>query len=187
MQANATSELPATTDMGNGQLVYNIQTKELLINDAGTLKPVFQIGSSYATVEGKDSSVTTGSTTASSYTNTLTTTGIRGVSFVAPPSGLVLIHGMATGWNNNNNPSLLSVETRTGGTIGSGSVVLASDDNTASENHAGVNIPLRHKVMSRVSGLTAGTTYNAALTYRGIGGSTCFYNRRHVIVQPMQF
>lgn len=187
MQANLTTDLPASTDIGTGQLVYNIQTKELVLWDS-TFQVIHQVNPAYQTVEGKDTSVTNGSTTSNTFVNSLTTSGIRGVSFIAPPSGKVLVTGMAGGQNNNANPTFLSFEVRTGGTIGSGTVVLASNENTASENNSSdLNRAYRHKTMGLVTGLTAGTTYNACLTYRGTGASTFTYQRRIIIVQPLPY
>lgn len=187
MQANLTADRPASTDIGTGQMTYDLQTKELILFENSVQNVVYAVAPAYGTVEGKDTSVTNGTTTSSTFTNTLTTSGIRGVVFISPPSGKVLIHGAAGGSNNNNNQTFLSFEVRTGGTVGSGTVVLSSNENVASENLNEVNRISRHNVMGIVTGLTAGTTYNAALTYRGIGGSTNTYNRRHIVVQPLPY
>lgn len=186
MLATTTGQLPNTTnDIGTGQLVYNLQTKELVLNDSG-YQVVYQVAPAYQTVEGKDSSVTTGSTTSTTFTNTLTTTGIRGVSFIAPPSGKAVVHGLSSGWNSLAVHSFMSFEVRVGGTVGSGSVHLASNENTASEFLLTATDPARHKVMGLVTGMTAGSTYNACLTYR-VPSGTGSYARRHILVQPVPY
>lgn len=185
MQANLTADLPASSDIGTGQVVYNIQAKSLVVNDGG-YKTIYEVAPAAVTVQSKDSSVTTGSTTSTSFTNTLTTTGIRGVSFVAPPSGNAIVHGLASGWNSLAVHSFMSFEVRVGGTIGSGAVHLASDENTASEFLLTATDPARHKVMGLVTGMTAGSTYNACLTYR-VPSGTGSYARRHILVQPIPY
>jgi len=185
MQANLTADIPASTDIGTGQLVYNLQTKELTVFDSSH-NVIYQVNPASITVEGKDSSVTTGSTTSTTFTNTLTTTGIRGVSFVAPPSGKAIVHGLASGWNSLAVHSFLSFEVRVGGSVGSGAVHLASNENTASEFLLTATDPARHKAMGVVTGMTAGSTYNACLTYR-VPSGTGSYARRHILVQPIPY
>lgn len=186
IQANLTADRPASTDVGTGQLVYDIQTGEILLFSGGVYNNVWTLAPSAVTVQSKDGSVTTGSTTSTSFTNTLTTTGIRGVAFVAPPSGKVIVHALASGWNSLAVHSFLSFEVRVGGSVGSGSVHLASDENTASEFLLTATDPARHKAMGLVTGLTAGSTYNACITYR-VPSGTGSYARRHILVQPIPY
>lgn len=186
-RADLTSDLPSiATDVGDGQLAYNLQTNQLVLARSSAWNTVWEFSPAAVTVQAKDGAVATGNTTSTTFTNTLTTTGIRGVSFIAPPSGKVVVHGLASGWNNTNAHSFMSFEVRTGGTIGSGSVTLASDENTASEFLLDATAPARHKVMGLVTGLTVGSTYNACLTYR-VPSGTGSYARRHILVQPLPY
>lgn len=185
-RADLTADLPSlTTDVGDGQLAFNLQTNQLVLARSSAWNTVWEFNPAAVTVQSKDGAVTTGSTTSTTFTNTLTTTGIRGVSFVAPPNGKVVVHGLASGWNSAAVHSFMSFEVRVGGTIGSGAVQLASDENTASEFLLTATDPARHKVMGLVTGLTAGSTYNACLTYR-VPSGTGSYARRHILVQPTQ-
>lgn len=138
------------------------------------------------TVSDVDSSVTDGTTTSTSFVNTLTTTGIRGIAFTAPRSGKVSVSAQALGRNATvAQYALMDFEVRTGNVPGSGTLVRAADENTASatysdaaaSQHALVVIP------TLVSGLTPGDSYNASICYRATGG-TAAYNRRKIIVQP---
>lgn len=140
-----------------------------------------------APASSADTSVTDG-TTGSAYptfTNTLTTTGMLGVAFVAPPSGRVIVSFMTgEARTNTTAKALLSFEIKTGSTVGSGTLVYASDNATAQSaesDTANKNRALSGETL--VSGLTGGTTYNATLTYSVTGG-TGTYNRRSIIVDP---
>lgn len=137
-------------------------------------------------VSGDDTSVTSGQTTSTTFVNSLTTSGIRGIAFVAPPSGNVFIYGTAGAANNTiNDFTYLSFEVRAGNTVGSGTVFQASDENTASEHQStvAVNSTDRHVIIGLVTGLTPGTTYNTSLTYR-VNAGTGNWNRRRICVLP---
>src|ERR1044071_5530487 len=101
-----------------------------------------------------DTQNTDGTTTSTTYTSTLTGGTACGFSFVAPPSGKVRIYNNCE-LNNSGGFSLCTIRVRTGGTVGSGSdVVAASDNNTLFHN---TNIRLGISVL--VTGLAAGSTY----------------------------
>lgn len=186
MQANLTADLPATTDVGTGQLVYNIQTGELVLFSGGVYNNVWTLSPTAVTSVAKDTATTEGTTTSTTFTNTLTTTGIRGTTFIAPPSGKVQIQGQCSTYISGTASSYLSIEVRTGGTIGSGGITLASDENTASATLVATANTSRHAVIANVTGLTPGTTYNACLTYR-VSGSTGNYARRYLVVNPLPY
>lgn len=140
---------------------------------------------SIATQEAKDSSVTDGSTTATSFTNTLTTTGIRGVAFTAGALGGADVLWSMTGRNSTANAeSQSSFEVRTGSTPGSGTVVWAADANTAAATLSNAaNEGTFHSGIGTVTGLTAGGSYNVCIMYRTGGSGTAFYNRRRISVR----
>jgi hypothetical protein len=137
-------------------------------------------------VSAKDSSVADGTTTSTSFANSLTSTTMRGIQFTAPNSGTVLVSGSATGRNGTANQfSLMDFEVRQGSTIGSGTLIRASDENTTTSFQSD---SITHQgwlaiTPTIVSGLTPGAVYNALLTYRTTGGTSTF-NRRKITVDP---
>jgi hypothetical protein len=140
------------------------------------------------TVDAADNSVTDGTTTSVTFTNTLTTTGIRGVAFVAPTSGKVRVSVTCGGKNSTiNKYTLIDFEVRTGGTVGSGSVVRACDENTCSQVQSiAAGQVGQHSIAGRlVSGLTPGVTYNACIAYR-VDANTGTINRRVITVEPVR-
>lgn len=151
-------------------------------------------------VSAKDLAITNGSTNSvSTFVNSLTTTGIRGVSFIAPPSGKVRVMGAVGGFVAFSSASvatytLVDFEIRAGSTVGSGTVFRASDPNTCSQfQHVVLTATLcsggQHTVLDVVTGLTPGAVYNACLTYclnstgTGISGN---FNRRKIVVESVQ-
>jgi hypothetical protein len=134
--------------------------------------------------EGTTSNGTTSST---SFTNSLTTTGIHGVAFIAPPSGRVYVVGRALAGNNTAGAFVhLDVEVRVGATVGSGSVWRAANNNTASAFQSSTASQQATLIAnSLVTGLTPGAAYNAALCYFVTTGTNVgSYNRRHISVLP---
>ncbi len=103
-----------------------------------------------------------------------------GVAFVAPTTGRVLIH-YAAGIASTTGVTMVSPVVRTGGTVGSGStVVAASSDDQISHRSSPVD---RFGATTLVTGLTAGDTYNVRLEHFTSSG-TGTLQRRSVIVQP---
>jgi hypothetical protein len=107
-----------------------------------------------------------------------------GQSFVAPTSGAVLVIWAARIQSNTAAVrGLSSAEVRTGGTIGSGTVVSAAGDQSALETGAADRLQAsRHRL---VTGLTAGSTYNVSLWHKvsSAGNATIF--DRDVAVYPL--
>lgn len=139
------------------------------------------------TVDARDTNTTNGTTTSTSYTNSLTTTGIRGVKFNAPPSGKVMITATCNASGNTVNMfHFLGIEVREGAVIGSGSVFEATDENIASVTRVSVvTMDARHTVTILVEGLADSVNdYNACLTYRVTAGTGSF-NRRSIVVTPV--
>lgn len=144
-------------------------------------------GSPAVTVDANDTSVTNGTTTSTTFVNTLTTSGIRGVVFIAPPSGKVAITVSSGGFNNTiGQYTLTDFEVRVGGAvIGAGALVRASDENTASQfQSVAVNQAGQHSVTGLVSGLTPGATYNTSITCR-VTANTGTWNRRTIMCVPV--
>jgi hypothetical protein len=137
-------------------------------------------------VTSSDSTITSGTTTSVSYTNT-TTQGIRGVSFTAPASGSVVIFYAALTFHGTLSKSLaLDCEVRTGSTVGSGTLIRPSSDITAGiMQNAAAGQNLHCSGFAPVTGLTAGVVYNAAMTYKLIDAGTGTYYCRNLVVQPV--
>jgi hypothetical protein len=137
-------------------------------------------------VEDHDTAVTDGTTTSTSFTNSLTTTTVRGKAFTAPYSGIVKVSVSCSGRNSGAGGFVLvDFEVNAGSTIGSGTNFRLSDENNCAifqSDSAGQNGPL---VVSptKVSGLTPGTVYHAVITYRVTGGTGTF-NRRKITIEP---
>jgi hypothetical protein len=70
---------------------------------------------------------------------------------------------------------------RTGGTVGSGSVVTASAD--SSSVRSSTTALSRSGVSQLITGLTPGSTYNVRLDHR-VGAGTGTISSRSVIAQP---
>lgn len=130
---------------------------------------------------------TNGTTTSTFFVNTLTTTGIFGAVFIAPPSGAVLIIGRAVGGNNTAGLySLLDFSVKQNNVIGSGGTIRGTNNNTASVvQSATANNQSEHCVTDIVTGLDPGAVLNVALEYSAPSGGTATYNRRHVTVIPL--
>jgi hypothetical protein len=150
-------------------------------------------GFPYVTVDGVgagnntkvDTQNTSGTFTSAVYTASLTGAGAVacGFSFIAPKSGQVLIlnnchleHTVSTAtvW--------CSFRVRTGGTVGSGSDVLAVSD-SHSVHTDGVN-PDRKGSSKVVSGLTPGSTYNVQQLVKTDGGATATVKDKELIMVP---
>lgn len=151
----------------------------------GAMLVIGATGVSGGPVELTGSASVLGTTGSTSFTNTLTTSGIHGVAFIAPASGRVRVEGRATGRHGTvNSYTHLDYEVRQGGTPGSGTLVRASDADTSSvyfspvaASQGGLNVG------GMVTGLTPGDTYNASLTYR-VDAGTGTYLRRYIAVYP---
>lgn len=170
-----------------GGVAYSVGTTVQVLSYRGSLMIIG--GSNAASAQPVEStgSATNGSTTSTTYVNTLTTTGVHGVAFIAPPSGIVEIIGRASGGSSVvGQYAQLDHEVRQGGTVGSGTVYRATINDTASvfmSSTSGGQGPLN--IVGLVSGLTPGALYNASLTYASSSGSsTATFNRRYILVLP---
>ncbi|MDG4796221.1 hypothetical protein [Micromonospora sp. WMMD1082] len=113
-----------------------------------------------------------------------------GATFVAPASGSVLITfgGLVRITATADETVLLGMQVRTGGTIGSGTIVQAVSDvatvrhrkPTTSGNSIGET---QASYQTQVTGLTGGSTYNVQLLHRVTGGTGTVSNRRVSIVR----
>lgn len=95
-------------------------------------------------------------------------TPVVGVTFVAPTSGAVLLTwGARLRLDSATAVTVLaSVETRTGGTIGSGTVVQSASDDAALETGEATLSRIAASMSRDVTGLTPGATYNTRVVHR---------------------
>jgi hypothetical protein len=119
-----------------------------------------------------------------SYTETFTTSNTpAAVAFVAPTSGIVLIHNRS--WLDNSGATartLMSFVVRTGSTVGSGTTFLAASDARAIHNTSADDIECG--ATFRVTGLTPGAAYNVRQAGRVTSGTGESQNRE-IIVEPV--
>jgi hypothetical protein len=168
-------------DVGTVVQVLSFRGALLILgaSNAASAQPVEASGS--ASVNG----TITGTT---AYTASLATSGIHGVVFVAPPSGKALLLGRSVGGNSNaGSYAQMDFEVRTGSTIGSGTLVRSSNNNTAAVHQsATANAQGTLHINSLLRNfLTPGAVYNAYLTFAtSNSGSTAQFNRRQIAVYP---
>lgn len=130
-----------------------------------------------------------GTTTSTSFTTTRSgATSPVGVSFTAPPSGKVMI-AWAAGLQNSstgaNAYSLVTFQIRQGTTIGSGTSVVAGDDNKSLQVHnlASGNGERQMGRTEAYFSLTAGNSYNVSLMFR-VGANTGTFSRVSITLIP---
>lgn len=111
------------------------------------------------------------------FTSTTYTTGanVCGISFIAPTSGSVTVWWSARFQVNTAARWVgVTVEVKTGSTLGSGTVVSAGADNSCLESSqttgAGGDSRTQAAMYRKVDGLTAGSTYNVVTQHRVING-----------------
>jgi len=131
------------------------------------------------TVQAEQTAAITG---ISSTSYTTTGGAVCGISFIAPPSGKVLIH-IAAELDNTASVTLVSFRLGTGSTIGAGTVILSPSDDRSISNTG--SDQTRYGVPYLVTGLTAGGEYNVRLEHRTTPGGTATVSRRLLIVEPV--
>jgi hypothetical protein len=133
-----------------------------------------------------DTDVQTGSYTFTNMSFGVGTTGGTyadcGVVFVAPTSGRVLVlwAGLITN-SGASSQTLVSPELRTGGTLGSGTVIDAAAASRSIRNTTNIAITVGSHYLAE--GLTPGDTYNVRLNHM-VSGSTGTVSNRRVTVVP---
>lgn len=132
----------------------------------------------------RDIQNTSGTTTSTSYTETLTGGTPCALTFVAPRSGKVDVHNTAQSVNSGaTGTAVLSFIIRTGSTIGSGSTVLDAGDPGCALNQGTSNN--RYTAVYPVEGLTPGATYNIRQQFKTNSGTATFSNKTLAVVpQP---
>jgi hypothetical protein len=129
------------------------------------------------------------------FTDTSYTAGanVCGTTFTAPTSGRVLVLWHARFETNTTGVrATVSVEVRTGSSIGSGTVVSAASDASALESISdgdaagvGTNARMQAGMWRIVSGLTPGDSYNVRTMHRVSGTGSGDIFDRNVAVVPL--
>jgi len=124
-----------------------------------------------------------GTVTSTTFTADRTgTSNEAGIAFVAPNSGKVIVHIKAGLFNSNATPyNVASYEVRTGAVVGSGTVVVAADTGRGLQTYG--TTETRFGATFLVTGLTAGSSYNAQLMYL-TQTNTMTVDRPGIIVEP---
>jgi len=127
-----------------------------------------------------DSEATSGTTTSTTFVETLTGGTTCAVVFTAPTSGRVLVCCDSRVQNTGANASFVSFVVRTGGTPGSGTSVLGAADARA-VLHEGTTFE-RGGIAELVTGLTPGDVYNVQQAFRVVAGTGAFANKTLTVV-----
>lgn len=121
-----------------------------------------------------------GTTSATSYTATLGGGGVPASKvFVAPVNGSVVIFNTVYCFNSGANATFCVPEVRTGSTIGSGTVVLATSDNDALINNT--TSGLTFAIFRELTGLIPGSSYNVRQMFK-VAAGTGQFNRHALLV-----
>jgi hypothetical protein len=135
---------------------------------------------------GSASSIEAGSfnTASTTYSATLTGANVCGTAFIAPPSGTVLVLWQASILTAGSSGCLISFELRDGASVGSGTIITATNDNEALDTRISSNT--RPANFFRQASLTPGNSYNVRLMHRSLTAANSTILRRAVFVTPIQ-
>ena len=166
---------PSLSDPPNGPAQFQalaeaVETELDRIDDTISGVPITQSSSIAAAVN----------TTSTTY---VALAGNPGLSFVSPTSGRVLITiGAALTGNAADTYSMMGFQVRTGGVVGSGTIITAANNDDVVANLGTTDLAASRVTL--VSGLTSGSTYNVQVLYKLLSGTgTAFFARRNVIVE----
>lgn len=150
-----------------------------------------RIDANVATINALTNATAADSNTEGPYSSATPTAGtnVCAVAFTAPASGSVMVFWHADFWSSQNDKvSFVSMEVRSGASIGGGSVVVAANSNDALKVSgtvtAGVEARVADGTWRLITALTPGNSYHVRLMHftEASGNITLFY--RKVLVQP---
>lgn len=169
---------PGVSDSPNGpvqvQDLAEAVEAQLAVTDAAVAALNVQVpeATSYAT----STQNTAGTTTSGAFTATLTGGTACSLTFVAPASGKVDIYNTSQTTNSGAATSICSFALREGGVVGSGTVVLAAGiPHAVYSTGTGAT---RATVLTEITGLTPGATYNVRQEFAVTGNTGSFENKR---------
>lgn len=175
-----TRPLPVPVDnLSGGGLAPGARVMVMQVPPSGN----YVIGAPTRARSVADTVVDTFTTTSLVYVVTGTPTPpLCGVTFVAPPSGRVLLSFKGQLVNNSAAQfTIIGFELRTGDVLGSGNVVLAGSDDNCLANQSTAQFQFGTSVL--IESLTPGDSYNTQLGHRVTGGTGTIL-RRHISVVP---
>lgn len=105
-----------------------------------------------------------------------------GVTFIAPTSGRVQVSWFARYESNSTNFTFISAAVRTGGVIGSGTSVAVASDGVAIETAAGTDVNQQYPMYRMVTGLSAGSTYNAQIEMKVSANTSDIFDRNITVI-----
>jgi hypothetical protein len=106
-----------------------------------------------------------------------------GHSFVAPPSGIVVIKwGLNVSSGTTSSTVFVGTAVKTGGTVGAGTLVSDVTDDEAFTCADTQRYPGQRE--RPVTGLTPGSTYNVRISWRNSGVTTSTANKPWIITEP---
>jgi hypothetical protein len=175
---------PALTDSPNGpaqiQALAEAVEADLAVTDAAVAALNAEVHFGDGGTYPNSTQNTAGTTTSGVFTNVLTGGTTCSLTFVAPVSGRVDIHNTAQVSNNTAGQSaIMSHEVRVGAVVGSGAVIQAAA--IATGILAGNAV--RATVVTPVTGLISGTTYNVQQFFVVTGGTGDFGNKQ-LFIRP---
>lgn len=158
----------------------------MVVFDQSSLSFKRRVGAAWVAVTpavatGSDDTLLT--TTSTAYTETMTGGSPLGFTFVAPPSGAVMVHNSALADNSTTGRSHQSWIIRNGAVVGSGTTFLDGDDRKSMASVGGDDVIATRSAY--VSGLTVGSTYNIRQQFRVSTASTGSFQFRELTVVPV--
>jgi hypothetical protein len=173
---SATSDITAPY---NGQMAFVTNNFSLFVYRSSTAT-----WSRYPDTDNvlNDVQNTAGTTSSTSYVNTLTTGVVGGKAFIAPPSGKVIItNGL---WITASGTGYCTIRVCTGAVVGSGSVFgsFSASDNNANVMTGAASVNLTRRTL--VTGLTPLSNYNVQQWFK-VGSGTGTFEKKELIVETM--
>jgi hypothetical protein len=125
---------------------------------------------------------TSGTTTSTTYTATLTGGTACGVVFIPPASGSVMVINNCELSNSGANVTRCGFVVRTGGSIGTGTVIAAASDARAIRTDGTTTGVIRTACTHIVTGLIPGSTYNAQQVFAVSAGTGTYLNKNLAVI-----
>jgi hypothetical protein len=149
------------------------------------------VDAAVSAINGLSVAIGSEATTQAAYSSTTFTAGTQQctAAFIAPPSGVVIVHWKAYFQSAiNDKMSFVGCEIRTGAVAGGGSVVVAANSTDAiaigGTVTSGVPVRLKGSTYKLITALTPGTSYHARIMYQTETGGNITVFTREVMIAP---
>jgi hypothetical protein len=134
----------------------------------------------------KTSVATDGNTASATYVTSLTSAGVCGVAFVAPPGGKVTVLFATACYNATGSAdNKTAVQIAAGAVVGSGTTFYAASDNDMILQPFTANLATRMGCFAEITGLTPGDTYNACMAHKTSAGTAHWLFRTIKVVPDL--